>query len=169
MINTKDLEFQKYCKHCKYMKRYKGYTHEVFNSKYFDKQAELTLPQVMIKYNVTISQQTVYSCLKKHFPQFNAKIAPLLAQTYQNTITLIEGNENDKPHEQVLDEFISRGRSMIRSGEMIITAPTLIQAINTKANIEKSQKDRKLEMIKAFFAGKDADEDKRPKLKEGQS
>ena len=170
MINTKDLEFQKYCKHCKYMKRYKGYTHELFNSRYFDKNAELTLPQILVKYNIPISQQTVYSCLKKHFPQFNAKIAPLLAQTLTNTVNLIEGSDSSKPHEQVLDEFIQRGRSMIKSGELVVTAPTLIQAINTKANIEKSQKDRKLEMIKAFFAGKESDETnttRQPTIEEG--
>ena len=59
---------------------------------------------------------------------------------------------------------------MIKSGELVVTAPTLIQAINTKANIEKSQKDRKLEMIKAFFAGKESDETnttRQPTIEEG--
>ena len=152
MINTKGLQFQKYCKHCKYMKSHKGYAHEVFNSKYFDRDNELTLPQVLVKYNISITQQTVYNCLKKHFPQYNPKLKDLIPQL-TNTVAVIDGDPNTSTHEQALDEFIATGKRMVQNGEMVINPATYISAIKTKADIEKSSKDRKLEMMKAFFSG----------------
>jgi len=52
------------------------------------------------------------------------------------------------PHEQALDEIISKGRQMVKSGEIKITGQTLNQAIKTKAEIEKANKDRGLDVIK---------------------
>lgn len=54
------------------------------------------------------------------------------------------------PHERALDEIISKGRNMVRSGEIKITAQSLNVAIKTKADIEKANKDRGLDAMKMF-------------------
>lgn len=150
MINTQNLTYQKYCKHCKYMKKYRLYRHDIFNSKYFDNEAEMSLPQVMAKYNVPINPQTVYNCLKKHFPQFNPRLNKFSNDEVTNTVKLIEG---DDLHEQALDKFIQEGDRLVRSGQMEITGTTYIAAINAKTNIQKNKGDRKMQLIKDFFLG----------------
>lgn len=149
-MNTQNLQYQKYCKHCKYLKTHKLYRHDVFNSKYFIKGAELSVPQCVDKYQVPINIQTVYNCLKKHFPQYNPKVREILGDPLDNTVKVIDG-ETD--HESALDRFILEGDKLVRSGQMEISATNYISAINAKTNIQKNKGDRKMELIKEFFLG----------------
>lgn len=57
------------------------------------------------------------------------------------------------PHEVTLDEFIREGRALLLRNELSITATTLLQAIKIRADVDKTTKDRRLDMIKNFFAG----------------
>lgn len=56
-------------------------------------------------------------------------------------------------HEVALDDFIKLGREKVRKGEMLISAANYIAAIKVKTDIERSTKDRRLEMLKTMFAG----------------
>lgn len=161
-INIKELKFQKYCKHCKYMKKYPGYTYRLFNSKYFDKQGMESLPDVMRAFKVPINQQTVYNCLKRHFPSYNNRAAvsvnnkgqTIVDARFAATETVLDTPTGTvKMHEAGLDEFIAEGRNMVKRGEIAITAANYITAIRVKADIEKSNKDRKLDLLKTMFSG----------------
>lgn len=72
-------------------------------------------------------------------------------------------------HEVALDEFIHEGRNKMARGELSITSQTLLQAIKTKADIEKNTKDRRMDMIKAFFLGDKNGQDEATSLPEGKS
>jgi hypothetical protein len=71
-----------------------------------------------------------------------------------NTVSVVEADvESRLPHEIALDEFIAIGRDKLKHNDMAISAANLIAAVKTKADIERTTKDRRLEMLKSMFAG----------------
>lgn len=156
-VNIKNLNYNKYCKHCKYMKRHGAYTQDLFESKYFEKNGQLSLPETMKKYQVDIPVQTIYNCLKRHHHNYTDKPDFILngkGELITATEKLIsQPSEGERVHEMGLDEFINQGREMVARGEIAITASNYITAIKVKAEIEKSNKDRKLDLLKTMFSG----------------
>lgn len=162
MIDIRNITLNKYCSHCNFMKKYKAYCQEVFNSTYFDKTEQLTLPSVMAKYSCTIPRQTVYNCLKRHHAAFlnrpatrvNSKGEVVVDSRFAATETILDTPTGlVKNHELGLDEFINKGRDMVARGEIAITAANYITAIRIKSEIDKSNKDRKLDLLKSMFSG----------------
>lgn len=71
-----------------------------------------------------------------------------------NTMAVVEtAPTSTLAHEQALDTFIDKGNHMVESGELKITATTYIQAIKAKADIQKSDKDRRYDALKSIFSG----------------
>lgn len=69
-------------------------------------------------------------------------------------VDVVEGDVVSKAeHEKTLDEFIFEGRQKLLRRELPITATTLLAAIKIRSDIDKTTKDRRLDMIKSFFAG----------------
>jgi hypothetical protein len=72
----------------------------------------------------------------------------------KNTEKAVEGDVVPRQqHEIALDDFIKLGRERVRKGEIVISASNYIAAIKVKADIERSTKDRRLEMLRTMFAG----------------
>lgn len=103
---------------------------------------------------------TIYSHMRRHRTKQTQEIelaAPAEA------VPLVEGEldivaKSNSPHERGLDEIISKGRSMLRTGELKVTTQALLTAIKTKSEIEKSNKDRNLDAMKLMagaFGGTD--------------
>lgn len=164
-VVLKDVKYQKYCKHCKYMSKHPAYTQRVLNCSYFNKDNLETLKVVLKLYEPPISVQTTYKCLRDHHRRY--KITPavtidengrqIVDSRFATTTQIIE-QSNSTNHEQGLDDFIQQGRESLARGEMQITASNFLQAIKVKSEIEKSTKDRRMEMIKTFFSTKPKDE-----------
>jgi hypothetical protein len=160
-IDIKTLNYNKYCAHCRYLKKYQGYCQELFHSKYFDTQAQLSLPDVLRKYDVKTPVQSVYNCLKRHHAQYAKPEQRAVTRLGINIQTELQATESllEQPngittnHELGLDEFIDMGRRKVAAGEIAITGQTYLTAIKVKADIEKTNKDRKLDMLKTMFAG----------------
>lgn len=72
-----------------------------------------------------------------------------------NATALVKGVEGEVgstgQHESGLDEFIAEGRAKLLRREMSITATTYLQAIKIKADIERTTKDRRLDMVKTLM------------------
>lgn len=156
-INIKNLKYSKRCVHCKYMKKKPGYTYRVFNSKYFNSQGQESLPDVWRSFGVDMHPQTIYNCLKRHFKNYKPAVSMTLngdiSQKLAATEGLLEGRIPLNSHEVGLEEFISQGREMVRRGEMAITASNYITAIKVKSEIDRTNKDRKLDLLKTMFSG----------------
>lgn len=73
-----------------------------------------------------------------------APIAPMLEMIEPSDVPL-------DPHEKSLDNFILEGDAKLQAGEMSITAQTYLTAIKIKADIQKSSKDRKVDVFKAMM------------------
>lgn len=79
-----------------------------------------------------------------------AKTESLLA----NTVEVIEADVMPRQAYEVgLDQFIAMGADRLKHGEMSISAANYISAIKVKAEIERTTKDRRLEMLKNMFVG----------------
>lgn len=130
------------------MKRNKNFTERLFSSKYFDKTSDESLPQVIRDFQAPLNVQSVYVCLKRHHLQYTTDL-----KKFENTIQLIDPQAGETEHELGLDEFIKRGREKVNTGEIAINATSYLAAIRIKADIEKSSKDRKLDMLKQMFQG----------------
>lgn len=75
-------------------------------------------------------------------------------ETLVNTADVIEAPVPvGQKYEIGLDEFIEVGRAKLRIGDMNISAANYISAIKVKADIERTTKDRRLEMLRSMFAG----------------
>jgi hypothetical protein len=141
------------------MQKKPAYTQRIFNSHYFDKQQVETIPQIFDLFKPPMNVQTAYNCLKKHHAtkaltpavKVDDKGNLIVDQRFSTTTEIIEGT-GVANHELGLDDFIRDGRAALRRGEMQITATNFLQAIKIKSDIEKSTKDRRMEMIKSFFA-----------------
>lgn len=159
----KDLNFQKRCSHCKWMKSHPGYAYRLFNTRHFEPQTGMeSIVDVVAAFNCRINMNTIYLCLKKHHAQMKGKPAIrvgkdgkiLVDKNYITTQDLINSPDGIiHTHEIALDEIIQEGRNLLASGQMVITAQHLIAAAKTKADIEKSNKDRKLDLLKSMFTG----------------
>lgn len=71
-----------------------------------------------------------------------------------NTTDIVEAPvPTGQKHEIGLDEFIEMGRAKLKIGDMNISAANYISAIKVKAEIERTTKDRRLEMLRSMFSG----------------
>ena len=161
-MNPKTLPYQKYCKHCKYMKSHPGYAQRVLGSQYFDSQSTETFPQVFGFFKPPMNVQTAYTCMKKHFAQFQKEVSithegEIVVDKRRKSLGAVLEEHGSSNHDIGLDEFIELGRQMVKDGRINITGQTYLQAIKIKKDDEKGNKDREADMIKAFFAGKPND------------
>jgi hypothetical protein len=139
------------CSVCRYMKAHGDFRLAVLNSNMFNRKNPETLPQVMYRYNITqFSRPALYQHIKKHMQVELAKDEP---PVIISGIPIDVVGADIKPHEIGLDHFIKLGTEKLKRGEMPITASNYLQAIKTKADIDKSNKDRKVDVLKSMFAG----------------
>jgi hypothetical protein len=121
-----------------------------------------SMAEVAIAFKVDINLNTLYKCMKNHHAHMKGKPAIRVNQkgevvidnnyiTTQDLINSPDGIINN--HELGLDEIIHHGRNLLASGQMQVTAQHFISAIKVKADIEKSNKDRKLDLLKSMFTG----------------
>jgi 5-hydroxyisourate hydrolase-like protein (transthyretin family) len=72
----------------------------------------------------------------------------------QNTETVIDAPLSRRQQYEIgLDEFIALGRDRLKHNEMAISAANFIAAVKVKADIERTTKDRRLEMLRSMFSG----------------
>lgn len=78
----------------------------------------------------------------------------VVTEIIESTEKVLESNgiPNQK-HEVVLDKFIAIGEDRLAHNEIPITATNLLKAIEIKAKIDQSTKDRKLDMLRSMFTG----------------
>jgi hypothetical protein len=164
------------CQVCQYMRRNKDYTVAILLSSYFNPKGQESLPEVNKRFGLPFTLITLYKHAQRHMKTNTARWMKLNGledkknwqqalektkfikeeelEALQNTIEYVEDAKSIlQPHEYSLDKFIKKGSDMVESGEMKITATTYIQAIKAKSDIEKSNKDRKMDALKTLFTG----------------
>jgi hypothetical protein len=171
----KEKKYHDRCSVCQFMKTRKDYRIAIMNSKYFDPGGIEGLIEVNERYGAPFKLPTLYRHLQRHqskdierserLAKIEGKETPHqrrrsdryvtpLDPAFQNTTQIIETDDFPKKEYEVgLDEFIKLGRDRLKHGEMAVSAANFIAAIKTKADIERSNKDRRLEMLKTMFAG----------------
>jgi len=133
-------------------------------STYFNKEGHETVMDINSAFGSPFKRVTLYSHLQRH--QKNDMIKAI---TPAEVITGIEAHSRSTTeHELGLDEFIHEGRNKLIRGELNITSQTFLAAIKTKADIEKNTKDRRMEMVKAFFLGDKDGQNETTSLPEGK-
>lgn len=153
------------------MKKKPDFRLRVMQSTYFNPDGNETLSKVVAAYGMPFSMGLVYAHVQRHqladrervvkqrLEQEAAKALERLPEESKlaGKIEVAAAVESEvvsqSKHERALDEFIKQGHQMLQSKTMLITPTTFLAAIKTKADIEKNTKDRRMEMIKQFFAG----------------
>lgn len=148
-------------------------------SKYFNPQGKESLADVVHAFGDPVPVNTLYQHMGRHQERdviqaekayaeagltrrgrIPAAEAMKAREELKNTVEVIEQEVQGKStHERTLDEFIREGRAILGKKEMNISAANLLAAIKIRSEIDKSTKDRRLDMIKAFFAGGEKKED----------
>lgn len=153
------------CSVCQYMKKNADFRFRIMQSSYFHEGAHESPAKINKSFGMPFKTVTLYAHLNRHQKRDRIKAPmPIAVPEVVNSVEATPITTTE--HEMGLDEFIREGRAKLARREMQVTASTYLQAIKTKAEIEKSTKDRRLEAIKAFFTdGKP----QKSSLPEGQS
>lgn len=159
---------------CQYMKKHPDYRQACLASKYFDPNGRESLAAVNERWGHPVKLVTLYRHMSRHqsrdiqvseeLAKINGQASAVWQRTsgnkglkteeLENTIAVVEAPvSSNQTHEVALDEFIAMGRAQLKSQNMSISAANFITAIKTKAEIERTTKDRKLDMLKSMFAG----------------
>ena len=155
------------CSVCKFMKKNPTFRLRVMQSKYFQPSGHESLATVVHDFGDPFKLAAIYMHMQRHQAQ------DLIAAKKRFDSTNATGNpHNSSPvvpiaavegevvsqgeHESALDEFIREGHEKLMRKEMPISATTFLAAIKIRSEINKSAKDRRLDMIKSFFAGGDS-------------
>lgn len=164
------------CQVCQYMRRNRDFSVALLLSSYFNPKGQESLPEVNKRFGEPFTQITLYKHAQRHMkpnvPRWmkingleekknwhtaleKTRVATAeKLEVLENTMELVERTpESISAHEQTLDDFITKGHEMIRDGQLKVTAQTLVQAIKAKADIEKSNKDRRFNALREMFAG----------------
>lgn len=133
------------------------------NSKWLDWSGTGNVADIIRQYNVDISYTTVMGHMKRHLkPMFDAQKEKAAIKEFIGNEKLVTQNQlkevvtgeviSEKAnHEAALDNFIDKFQTMVRNDEIQITATTGLQAIKIKAEIQKGNKDRKLDALKLMM------------------
>jgi hypothetical protein len=138
------------CRVCQFMKRNPTFRDQVQASSYMDPLGAESLMEVVHRWGDPFPAPTMYSHMRRHQTKAITKIEDTAPVEAIPIVDLEEEVVSHTAHERGLDEIISKGRQMVRTGDIKINATALLAAIKTKADIEKSTKDRRLEGIKLF-------------------
>lgn len=164
------------CQVCQYLKRNNDFKVALLLSSYFNPKGQESLPEVNKRFGQPFTLITLYKHAQRHMkpnvPRWmksagleekknwhlaleKTKVATAdKLEALENTMEIVERTPTStSAHEQTLDDFITKGHEMIKDGQLKVTAQTLVQAIKAKADIEKSNKDRKMDAMKTLFAG----------------
>jgi hypothetical protein len=171
------------CSVCMRMKKDKPFREAVMQSTYFNLNGSETLLDVNNRYAQPFKMPTLYRHMQRHqaadiqiseklaeakgvstpnwqrrtrqtaHKEVPSELAKIDMEAIDNTVAIIEGGRATSVHEQALDEFISIGRAKMDLGQVPISAANYIAAIKIKADIEKGNKDRKVDLLKNMFSG----------------
>jgi hypothetical protein len=155
------------CNVCQYMKKNPVFRLRVMQSSYFNPEGTESLARVVHDFGDPVTTGAIYIHMQRH----QANDLEIARRRYTGPrklkvpdillpATAVEGEVNSvAAHELGLDEFIKQGRAQLALKEMPLSATNFLQAIKIKSDIEKNTKDRRMEMIKAFFSGGGAKEE----------
>lgn len=169
--------YRKNCSVCQFMKKKPDFRLRVMQSTYFNPEGHESLAGVIAAFGMPFSLQLAYAHVQRHQPADRERMVKqrLEAEALKAIDRLPNSSKvagkvqiaaavesevvSNTAHERGLDMFIQQGHEMLLRKEMPITATNFLAAIKTKADIEKNTKDRRMDMIKAFFTGGGQKED----------
>lgn len=176
-MKAKNRKYWPNCSVCQYMKKNQDFRNACLRSTYFDPNGRESLLAVYNRWTPPFKQPTLYKHMERHQKkdiergEALAKLKGTESAVWQrtagnrglkkddkeildNTTQIIEAPVTmQQKHEIGLDEFIEMGRAKLKIGDMNISAANYISAIKVKAEIERTTKDRRLETLRAMFAG----------------
>lgn len=144
------------------MKKSKDFRMRINASKYFNPHGTEAVMDVVRAHGSLFPKDQVYRHLRTHQSEGKAVVPTqvidgklVVDSRFKGTLEVVEGipDNSTSNHELGLDDFIKKGRQQLAAGQLQITAGTFLNAIKIKADIEKGTKDRRMEALKAMFAG----------------
>lgn len=158
-MRNKNSYFSRNCQVCNYSKAHPDFHEAILHTKHIDINNKDTVTDVWKRFNVPLPYTSVMQHVRRHiipaYESFKERMIVRQAISDKKLVTeedlkkALEGEVGTKAsHEQTLDSFIDEFDELIKDGKVKITAQTGLQAIKIKADIEKANKDRKLDAFK---------------------
>lgn len=150
------------CQTCLFSKEHPKFHHDLLRCQYFDVNSLESIIDVMWKHRCPLKVLNVQRHCKNHLkPKMDASAAHQVAQALllgkkdasEVLGRPLEGQVIETTsglHEEVLDATIKKYYSELKADRIKITADIGLKAIKIKSDIEKANKDRKLDALKAF-------------------
>lgn len=145
------------CTVCAYMRDNQTWYAEFKKINYFDPTSPENAAQFFLRTAPPFSKEAYYRHLRNHTTLLKKKIALAKARwadgkiVKQEVIDLKEFTDDpNASHVDALDDVINKFHNAVRQGKIPLTLQGGLQAIKIKADIEKSNKDRKVDLFKAF-------------------
>lgn len=140
------------CQVCKYERRSKKFKERIYLSNYYVVGGE-ALDFILEDIGVPFNRASLYRHMKLHCPPKPTIEKALARGMVETIVSPLQLEMVGEGHERALNTIIIEGDKLIRRGKLPITTTNLITAIQAKVSIEKSNKDRKVEMMKALMMG----------------
>lgn len=131
------------CQTCKYSQQNPSFHRDLIHCKYFDANALDDVVDVMRKHRCPLKVVNVYKhCLnhlKKH--QITIPLPPVVTQLT---------DDSKSYHENVALDTVKKYHKLLKDDKIKLTAKDGLSAIKLLADIDKSNKDRKVDLVKLF-------------------
>jgi hypothetical protein len=144
------------CRVCQFLKKNKDVRDRVLQSTYFNPYGNEALLSIFHDIGDPFPPSSIYTHIQRHQTRDIIKAEKRLdnLDNAAVAVSLVEtGTSNYPQHIEGLDEFIREGREKLARKDLSISSSTYLQAIKIKAEIERSTKDRKADLLKTMFAG----------------
>ena len=139
------------------MKKNQVWYEELKKTSYFDPTSPENAAMFFQRTAPPISREAYYRHLRNHTALLKARIQSARTRhengrlVKQEVIDLkILADDPPADHVDALDDVINKFHRAVREGKVPMTMQGGLQAIKIKADIEKSNKDRKVDLFKAF-------------------
>ena len=154
---TKNKIYYARCTVCAYMKENPNWYAQFKKINYFDPSSPENASEFFIRTSPPFSRESYYRHLRHHTALLKSMIANAKSRNVKGTLVKQEvidlkvfADDSPSDHVDALDDVINRFHRAVREGKVPMTMQGGLQAIKIKADIEKSNKDRKVDLFKAF-------------------
>lgn len=169
-ISKRTRKYKTNCATCMFMKKNPLFRTRIYQSRKFDPNSHESVMDVIEHYPGSPSQASVYNHLRqghlgvdmiRHQQQFEQRRQEELKQKAEIIVAgqmatesapamvteVMQALDDKASYIKALDNYISLGEDMIKRGKLAMTPTSFIAAINARANITKSNKDRSAGII----------------------
>lgn len=145
-------KYSKRCVVCKFVKTHSKAKEDYAHIRAANPSGHMSIRMFQSKWMPSTSTFSIHNHFKKHVFKVDEQTKTIVVPTSQKEVQ--NASNSKAAHESTLDTFITQFDEAVRKRELKITVKDGLSAIKIKADIEKANKDRKKDILKAMIGAR---------------